>query len=124
MAIVPDLNGSPPGRAGNQIGVDTHTMSQKEFLFQNDGPRKDVSVTLAIGNNQILVADNTRMFVELINPIGNLDVSFSVKSMTGPNSLGARPLFAGNSMTVKGQLSASGFFVWSTAIQTLTVLVG
>ena len=125
MAIVPDLNGTPPGRAGNQVGVDPHNMSKEEYENQNDGTRKDVSIgALVIGNNQVLAGDGTRGVIIVSNPAGNTDVAISLQALTSAKSAGARPVAAGTTLTMKGPLARGQVFCWSSSVQALTILVG
>ena len=124
MAIVKDLNNSPPGRAGNQTGIDPHNMSKEEYAFHNDGTRTDASVSsLGAGNQQILAADGTRGTVTVINN-APLDVAVGIQPLSSMSSAGAVPIRSGNGYTWKGPITRGAFYCYGVANQALTILVG
>jgi hypothetical protein len=110
MAIVPDLNRSPPGRPGNQLGVDPHNLTKAEFATQNDGFRKDVSLIVPVGGSLVLPADGTR--------------NISTRLIGSFNGLGAISLFAGTTQSIKGVLARVAWYCVSDEVQALTILVG
>lgn len=125
MAIVPDLNGTPPGRPGNVPAYDPHNESSLEKAFNNDIVSLDVSIAaLVAGNQTILLANPLRRAITIINPAGNTDAAIGLTPLTSANSRGAQPLPAGQSRSLKGVICAQAIYCWGTAGQSLTVLVG
>ncbi len=122
MAIVPDLSGVRPGRPGNIPLSDPRNRSNQERQAnQDDSYATQTNVELVVGNQLGIAANKTRNALLFMIPEGAATIYVSTLTQSAPAGI---PVMAGVGLELKGKAAEQAYYIWATAVGSVSILAG